>query len=301
MLDCSSTSPEASPAPSAPFLPGEALRARDCAPPCRAQRLPRAQPYGPTEASVDVSAVRIEPAAATDPLPIGHAVDNTALHVLDPMVRRVPRGVVGEIYLAGVQLARGYLHRPDLTADRFVPDPFEPGARMYRTGDRATSTAGAGVSSTPPSTVDPRVRSSRRGRGEHLAHPASQAPALCLARTASRPEAGRLRDRVGHRRRGAARVHAARIPGVRPPHLVPLPAFPTTSSAQGRRRRSPAAECERSAESEARPRPTRSRSRPARVRNRARPDGTASTRASSPSGGTRCARCVPSPPSVRAG
>ncbi|WP_332459822.1 amino acid adenylation domain-containing protein [Nocardiopsis gilva] len=98
--------------------------------------------YGPTEAAVDVTWYPFstqEDAAVPDPLssvPIGWPVSNTRLHVLDACLRPVPPGVPGELYLAGVQLARGYHRRPELTADRFVADPFgAPGDRMYRTGD----------------------------------------------------------------------------------------------------------------------------------------------------------------------
>ncbi|WP_280450745.1 non-ribosomal peptide synthase/polyketide synthase, partial [Nocardia cyriacigeorgica] len=91
--------------------------------------------YGPTEAAVDVTAHEVT-GADVDSVPIGTAADDTDLLVLDDNLRPVATGVVGELYLAGVQLARGYLSRPGLTADRFVANPEgAPGDRMYRTGD----------------------------------------------------------------------------------------------------------------------------------------------------------------------
>ena len=93
--------------------------------------------YGPTEAAVDVSYWPCPTDGSTETVPIGRPVWNTQLYILDRNLSPVPIGVGGELYLGGVQLARGYLNRADLTAERFVPDPFsaQPGARLYKTGD----------------------------------------------------------------------------------------------------------------------------------------------------------------------
>ncbi|UQT55742.1 amino acid adenylation domain-containing protein [Streptomyces durmitorensis] len=92
--------------------------------------------YGPTECTIDATAHRYDPGQDTGPVPIGRPLPGVSLHVVDGGLRPVPVGVVGELYVGGVGVARGYLGRPELTAERFVPDPFgRPGARLYRTGD----------------------------------------------------------------------------------------------------------------------------------------------------------------------
>ncbi|MFJ3410845.1 orfamide A non-ribosomal peptide synthetase OfaC [Pseudomonas protegens] len=97
--------------------------------------------YGPTEAAVDVTAWDCAgPLAQTpDNTPIGKPIANTRIYLLDAQMQPVPLGVVGELYIGGVQVARGYLNREQLSAERFLKDPFsqEPGARLYRTGDLA--------------------------------------------------------------------------------------------------------------------------------------------------------------------
>ncbi len=94
--------------------------------------------YGPTEITVANSTFAITGPSDREIVPIGRPIPNTTMYVLDAVAQPVPVGVVGELCIGGVTVARGYNNLPDRTADRFVPDPFgEPGKRMYRTGDLA--------------------------------------------------------------------------------------------------------------------------------------------------------------------
>ena len=93
--------------------------------------------YGPTEATVDVTYYDCPKDQEVKLVPIGKPIDNIRLYILDKYGRLQPVGVMGELFIAGDGLARGYLNREELTAERFIPNPYEPGDRMYRTGDLA--------------------------------------------------------------------------------------------------------------------------------------------------------------------
>ena len=95
--------------------------------------------YGPTEAAIDVSSWQCNAKDQNTIIPIGKAISNISLYVLDENLNPLPIDVPGQLYIGGVGLARGYVANPLLTAQRFIPDPFssEPGSRMYATGDLA--------------------------------------------------------------------------------------------------------------------------------------------------------------------
>ncbi len=126
--------------------------------------------YGPTEAAVDVTWQPASGSALADisgaGVPIGRPVWNTQLHILDSLLRPVPVGVPGDLYLSGVQLADGYLHRADLTAQRFVAAPFAEGERMYRTGDIACWRADGAVDYLGRSDDQLKMRGQRIEPGE---------------------------------------------------------------------------------------------------------------------------------------
>lgn len=103
--------------------------------------------YGPTECTVVATSTIIAPDRPRNGLPpIGFPIDNVRIHILDEKLREVPKGVPGEIYIGGDGVARGYRNRPDLTAERFILDPFNTdGGRLYRTGDLGRTLAGGEI------------------------------------------------------------------------------------------------------------------------------------------------------------
>ena len=103
--------------------------------------------YGPTEAAVDVTYWHCEQNSAMATVPIGYPVDNTQIHILDQFGAPVPVGIPGELFIGGVQVARGYLNREDLTRERFIDHPFSnvPNRKLYKTGDVARYLEGGAI------------------------------------------------------------------------------------------------------------------------------------------------------------
>jgi len=193
--------------------------------------------YGPTEAAVSVTYWPTTPADRTT-VPIGLPQWNTRTYVLDSRLHLIPSGAVGELYLAGDQLARGYLRRPDLSADRFVADPYgPPGERMYRTGDLARRRADGVLEYLGRSDFQAKIRGHRIELGEVeaalLADPAiAQAVALVAPSAAGAQLAAYVVAAEGDIDTEAVRRELAQVlPSyMLPAALVVLEAFPMNSS-----------------------------------------------------------------------
>ncbi|MGP3593866.1 enterobactin non-ribosomal peptide synthetase EntF [Vagococcus sp. WN89Y] len=192
--------------------------------------------YGPTEAAVDVSwyPAHGEALAAVrgNSVPIGYPVWNTGLRILDAMMRPVPPGVAGDLYLTGVQLAQGYLGRPDLSASRFIADPFAPGERMYRTGDVARWLENGAVEYLGRSDFQLKIRGQRIELGEidramlNLTDVAQAVAHACVLNQAA-ASGGDARQLVGYvvSASGLPLDTQALLEQLRsqlPPHMVPV-------------------------------------------------------------------------------
>jgi acyl carrier protein len=179
--------------------------------------------YGPTEAAVDVSAwpCRLEPDATQ--VPIGRPISNIQLYVLDRQHTPVPVGVAGELYIGGIGVARGYLGRPGLTADRFVPSPFKTGERLYRTGDLARWRTDGALDYLGRIDHQVKIRGFRIELGEIeaalLTHPdVEQAAVVVRDDTGERRLVGYVAMREAHADTEALRQHLQRT---LPDHMVP--------------------------------------------------------------------------------
>ncbi|MCS7477865.1 amino acid adenylation domain-containing protein [Umezawaea endophytica] len=152
----------------------EVLTGGDAVPLAAVERVRRTCPdvrvrhlYGPTEATLCATWWLLEPGDATGSvLPIGRPLAGRRAYVLDAFLRPVPAGVAGELYVAGAGVARGYLGRSALTAERFVADPFAPGERMYRTGDLARWTDGGALAFAGRADDQVKIRGYRVEPGE---------------------------------------------------------------------------------------------------------------------------------------
>ena len=195
--------------------------------------------YGPTEAAIYVTHWRCTP--ADEFVTISEPLANCQLHVLDGRGEPVPPGVVGELFLGGVQVARGYLNREELTAERFIPDPFSsrPGARLYRTGDLARRRADGRLEFLGRNDFQVKVQGHRIELGE-IEQRIEQVDGVREAVVVARSDGGGEPRLVAYYTRGAGadvspqslRRHLAQaLPAYMvPAFLVPMADFPSTAN-----------------------------------------------------------------------
>ena len=150
--------------------------------------------YGPTEATV-IATTYEPPSVPDDPrvsIPIGRPIANARIYILDRHLQPVPIGVAGEMHIAGAGVARGYLNRPDLQAERFLPDPFVPGAHMYKTGDLARFLPDGNIEFLGRADRQVKVRGYRVEPGE-IEATLAQHPMVAAAAVVEREQAGQVR------------------------------------------------------------------------------------------------------------
>ncbi len=225
--------------------------------------------YGPTETTVESVVLRVGDFDLKErwapSIPIGKPVDNTKIYILDSQQHPVPIGVTGELYIGGEGVARGYLDQPELTAQRFVADPFQTKGRMYRTGDLARYLPDGTVEFLGRNDDQVKVRGFRVELGEiesaMKAHAGVQQAVVVLR--AEAPGEARLAAYFVPRREGGADAAAlrslleARLPDYMvPSFLVPLAKIPLNANGKLDRRGLPAPEAQAAKQGDAPATPT---------------------------------------------
>jgi amino acid adenylation domain-containing protein len=212
--------------------------------------------YGPTEAAVDVTAWACDRSSELPFVPIGRPIANTQIHILDPDLQPVAVGVAGELYIGGVQVGRGYLNRPELSAERFIGDPFTDrvGARLYNTGDLARYLPDGNIEFLGRTDFQVKIRGFRVELGE-IEAALESLPGIrqAVVTARERPDGDReLVAYVAHSFTDGLQVDQLRdrLGGVLPDYMVParfiaMDQFPLTSSGKVDRKSLPAPDRQR--------------------------------------------------------
>ncbi|NKY14107.1 non-ribosomal peptide synthetase, partial [Streptomyces somaliensis] len=215
--------------------------------------------YGPTEATTFATCTPITAdEARASVTPIGRPMDNTRAYVLDALLRPVPVGAAGELYLAGDGLARGYENRPALTAERFVADPFSTGGRLYRTGDVVRWNTDGRIEFIGRADGQVKVRGFRIELGE-IENALADCPGVARAAVAVADSPSGAKQLVGHllpEEPGTvpdAEAVRAKLAGMLPAYMVPtlllpIDALPLTPNGKVDRRALPAPDWSRLSE-----------------------------------------------------